>query len=69
MKHFNGQLKKRFEIKTEVIGPADGEVLEAKVFNRVIRRTEHGYELEADQRHSELIAEMTGMEMDGKIWW
>ena len=60
---FNAILKKRFEIKTKVIGPSevDGEVKEAKILNRVVTWTKDGFELEADQRHSELIVEQLGL--------
>ena len=43
------------------LGNGGGEVLESKVLNRIIRSTEDGYELEADQRHVELIAELMGL--------
>ena len=60
---FNEVLKKRFEIKTKVIGPREdqGEVKEAKILNRVVRWTDEGFELEADQRHAELIVEQMGL--------
>ena len=56
---FNKLLKGRFDIKTQVVGPDEkrGEVKEAKILNRVVRWTTEGFELEADQRHAELIVE------------
>ena len=65
---FNEKLRRRFAIKTCVIGPAGrdssgvragatGEVQEGKVLNRLVRCTEAGYELEADPRHAEMIVE------------
>ena len=45
----------RFGIKTVVIGGGDGEVREAKVLNRVIRKTDEGWEYEADHRHAYMI--------------
>ena len=50
------KLKERFEIKTHMIGKGQDLSQEGKVFNRVIRRTEQGWEYEADPRHAELIA-------------
>ena len=57
IKGFNKMLKSRFDIKTKVVGTneANGEVKEAKVLNRIVRRTDEGFEPEADQRHAELI--------------
>ena len=36
--------------------------MEGKVLNRVIRNTDHGYELEADLRHAELIIEQLDLQ-------
>jgi hypothetical protein len=48
-------LEARFEISTKVVGQWPGMVEEARLLNRIIRRTEDGWEYEADQRHAELI--------------
>ena len=60
-------LEKQYKIKTQRI--AAGKDLEGKdklhkgkVLNCVIRRTEDGYELEADLRHAELVVEQLGLE-------
>jgi hypothetical protein len=52
-----GELKERFEIKTKLVGSgkSKGEVSEARILNRIIRRTDSGWEYEADQRHADLI--------------
>ena len=52
----------RFEIKTKLVGSgsSDGEVTEARILNRIIRRTDAGWEYEADQRHADLIVKETG---------
>ena len=57
VKWFLGVLSSRFEIKTCIVGsrPDLGESLEGKVLNRIVRRTDDGFELEADQRHAEMI--------------
>ena len=56
------KLQERFEIKTKLVGDGgtNGEVSEARILNRVIRRTSEGWEYEADQRHADLIVKETG---------
>ena len=56
------KLKERFEVKTKLVGgeATQGEVREARILNRIIRRTESGWEYEADQRHADLIVKETG---------
>jgi hypothetical protein len=54
---FKKILENRFEIKTVVVGSSEGEESEARILNRIIRVTEHGWELEADQRHVDIIVE------------
>ena len=55
LKWFDEALPTEFEIKTEILGPDEGEVKELRILNRVIRLEENGLEWEADQRHAELI--------------
>ena len=61
---FRSVLSARFEIKTCIVGSrADlGEAREGKVLNRIVRCTEEGFELEADQRHADMICAQLGME-------
>ena len=54
---FKGKLSKRFKIKTQVIGPNNGEDKEGRILNRSIRCTKKGWEYEPDQRHAELIVQ------------
>ena len=61
LKLLEERLGKRFEIKTSIVGTGVDQVKEARVLNRVIRITEHGWEYEPDQRHAELIIEDMGM--------
>jgi hypothetical protein len=61
-KWFEGELAKRFEIKTQVVGTGTGEAREGRILNRVIRVTEEGWEYEADQRHADLIVKAMGMQ-------
>ena len=66
-----GVLASKYEIKTQRIGRGktkDGKLKssEGQVLNRVVRRTDDGFELEADLRHAELIVEQLGLQ-DSKI--
>ena len=51
----------RFEIKTTVVGSNDGigEEKDARILNRIARVTIGGWEYEADQRHADLIMQVT----------
>ncbi len=62
IKRLEEQLQERFEIKTTIVGRDEQrEAREGKVLNRVIRLTRDGWELEADQRHGEMIIEEMGL--------
>ena len=70
-------LEKRFEIKFKIIGSGDGEAKEERILHRVIRATQEGWELEADQRYADIIveklnlAEAKGVKTaceDDKVW-
>ena len=51
-------LESQYKIKTQRTRPQEGkEQVEAKILNRIVRRTREGYEVEADPRHAELIIE------------
>lgn len=54
------ELAKEYAIKSQRIGP-NGGVKEGKVLNRVIRYEGNRWEIEADQRHAELIVEKLGL--------
>eukprot|EP00973_Karenia_brevis_P039644 5474387-Karenia_brevis.AAC.1 len=49
------EVRRRFEIKTEYLGPRETDKQEVKVLNRIMRYTEHGIEFEADPRQHEII--------------
>lgn len=58
-----GELEKRFEIKTDIIGHNDAECkAEGKILNRLIKAEDWGWSLEADPRHAELLVEELGIE-------
>jgi|AACY02.4.fsa_nt_gi hypothetical protein len=59
-------LKKKYEVKTQRIGTGktgsgQDKMSEGQVLNRVVRRTDTGFELEADLRHAEPIVEQLGV--------
>ena len=62
LKWLQGQLAARFEIKTQMIGHDAEFKQEGKILNRVVRATPRGFEMEADQRHAELIIETLELE-------
>ena len=65
LRWFRNMLEKEYEIKSQMIGPEGSS--QGKVLNRVITWTGHGYELEADPRHSEMICEQLGLQKSGGI--
>jgi hypothetical protein len=65
LRWFKQRLEVAYEIKTQIIGP-DGDKI-GKVLNRVITYTAFGFELKADQRHSEMIVEQLGVTSSGGI--
>ena len=56
-KWLKGRLENRFEIKTKVIGAGGEEEREERILNRIIRLTKNGWELEADQRHVDIMVD------------
>ena len=63
MDWLESELGKRYQIKTQRTKLIKGkEYVEAKILNRIVRRTEAGYEMEADPRHAELIVEQVTKE-------
>ena len=57
------ELKKRFELKTEFLGPDPRRhVQQLRVLNRVISWQRDGLTYEADQRHAELLIRELGLE-------
>jgi len=55
------EMMKRYEIKFELMGPAAGDNKSVRILNRVLQWRESGLELEADQRHAELIIKYAGL--------
>ena len=55
-------LEKAYKVKSEILGDGPGEVNEIRVLNRVVRRDQSGYTIEADPRHAELAIRDLGLE-------
>ena len=55
------KLEGRFEIKSKVVGMGDQEVREERILNRIIRVTEEGWEIEADQRHADILIDQLNL--------
>ena len=58
---FKKQLETRFSIKTKILGLREDEVKEERILNRVIRVTSQGWEMEADQRHADIMIEQLNL--------
>ena len=58
----DSELKKFFELKTEILGPEKDETRELRILNRVLRWESEGITWEADQRHAEIIIQQLGLE-------
>ena len=61
LKWMEGQLRARYDIKNEFLGPDAHHQQEIRVLNRYIRWAQRGLEYEPDQRHAELIIRDMGM--------
>lgn len=61
---FERSLLGKFEgkVKGRLTSPGD----ELRILNRIARRTESGYEWEADQRHAELLVASAGLQADSR---
>ena len=51
----------RFDIKSKIVGCAEDESREERILNRVIRVTDQGWEMEADQRHADIIVDQLNL--------
>ena len=58
---FKKQLETRFSIKTKIVGLRDDEEKEERILNRVIRVTSQVWEMEADQRHADILVEQMNL--------
>ena len=61
MARLEAELSKAYEIKTQKIRGSHGDVKDGKVLNQILRFTNEGWEIEADQRHAELVVEQLNL--------
>ena len=64
LRKMDEDLKKHFEMKTEMLGPdkGAGEVQEIRFLNRVLSWHDKGISWEADPRHAEMVIKQLGLE-------
>ena len=62
LKKMDDALRKAFMVKTEVLGPDAGQVLQVKVLNRIITWEKGGITWEPDPRHVEILLKQMGLE-------
>ena len=51
----------KYLLKVKVLGKGEDCVQEVRIFNKVIRRTDEGIELEADPGHAEIVMKELGL--------
>ena len=56
------QLKRKYEIKSQKLGPRKEDLKEIRFLNRTVRWKREGIEYEPDQRHSDLLVRDLGLE-------
>ena len=58
LKWLEEQLMKKYQIKTQLLGPGEGQLKELKILNRIVTwRGEKGLTYEVDPRHVEIVVE------------
>ena len=63
LKWMEQQLANKYQIKTQLLGPNDGNVQELKILNRIIAwNLVQGITYEADPRHVEIVVEQLGLQ-------
>ena len=55
-------ISKEFDIKSETLGPGNGEVREVQFLGRIIKWTQEGYEYECDPKHAKIMLEEWNMQ-------
>ena len=61
LKWLKTQIEKRYEIKTETLGPESQDQQQVKILNRIVTWTQEGLEYEAGPRHVKLIIQDLGL--------
>ena len=62
LKWLKQQIERKYELKTQVLGPGKEDFQEVKVLNRILRWANSGVTYEADPRHAELIIKDLSLE-------
>ena len=61
LKKMRKELEMKYDLKTSVLGPDEGEEKEVRILNRVIRWTREGVSYEPDPRHGEILIDQLGL--------
>ena len=68
LKWLEEQLKTRYQIKTHMLGPDEGQAKEIKILNRIISwHGERGITYEADPRHIEIVVEQLDLKESKEV--
>jgi hypothetical protein len=62
------EMKKKYELKSQILGPEKVCHQEVRILNRVVRWTQQGIEYEPDQRHAEMVVKDLGLEGAKPLW-
>ena len=55
------RLTEEYQLKSELMGPDEGQVRELKLLNRILTWTDAGIQWEADPRHVEMLVKQLGL--------
>ena len=59
----NNELEKNYQVKTQILGPKEGQLQQVKILNRVVTWDDkRGIGYEADPRHIEIIKQQLSLE-------
>ena len=61
LRWLDGQMKSKFEVTSEILGPGPNHARQVRVLNRVLSWGSQGIDYEPDQRHAELITKAMGV--------
>ena len=61
------QIEKKYELKTQVLGPSKTDKQEVRVLNRIISWKDNGIHYEADPRHVEIVLKELGLENSKEV--
>jgi len=67
LKWLGEKMRKRYDLKMDVLGPEAHQQQEVRILNRIIRWTKHGLEYEPDQRHAEKVVSELGLEKSREV--